>query len=164
MGTDTGNYKFDEEIARLEYFAEILRALSYELSLDKENGEQKWNTYNAVYMLLECKEKYRFFSLFGNEDVKEKTALSEVVTRERFCFFEDAYKKSKSSDDPWDLSYFLESQLYIDKCDIKKGKHLPSRKELEQHDSCWSYMERGKDDDELSTCLKKMINKIKERL
>lgn len=162
IGTSTKNYVFEEELERIRYIAEILEELKHELGIEEEIIEKNWNTYNAVYMLLECKEKYRFFSLFTKEDIKDKINLSDVTARERFCFFEDAYKKSEFSDDPWDLSYFLESQLYKSECNIKKSKILPTKKEIEA-DSCWVYMNRGAENDELSKCIKKMINKYKER-
>ena len=161
IGTSTKNYDFDEEFKRLQYFKDILDALKTEIGIGKGDADVSWNTYNAVYMLLECKEKYRFFSLFTNEDIDKKTDLSDVAARERFCFFEYAYDKSKDSDDIWDLSYFLESQLFEDECKTQKCKCLPNKRETKAN-SEWVYIDRGTDNDALNNCIKKMISEIKE--
>ena len=158
IGTSTKNYNFDEEFERLQYFKDILDALKKELGIGQGDADVSWNTYNAVYMLLECKEKYRFFSLFTKEDIDKKVILSEVVARERFCFFEYAYDKSKNSDDIWDLSYFLESQLFEDECKTQKCKHLPKTKE----NSEWIYIYRGEKNDALDNSIREMISEIKK--
>lgn len=160
VGTSTKNYKFEEELNRLRYFKDILDALKTELGVGSDRAEKTWNTYNAVYMLLECKKKYRFFSLFSREDIEKKVLLPDVVAREKFCFFEEAYSMAKSSEDPWDLSYFLESQLYDKECSVKKCKDLPGKKELGDG-SEWVCRCRGEDNDELNACLKELIQKIK---
>lgn len=48
-----------------------------ELGIGRADADGSWNTYNAVYMLIECKEKYRFFSLFTHEDIKNKVVLPD---------------------------------------------------------------------------------------
>lgn len=166
FGTSTKGYKFEEELSRLRYFSYILDSLAREIGLETEEEEAKaetgvsvfWNTYNAVYMLLECKERYRFFSLFTKEDITGRKDLSEVTDRERFCFFEEAYRLAKTSDDPWDISYFLESQLYRGKCNVKKEKELPNDM---KEDNEWYCVNRGKDGDELNRCISELIENIK---
>ncbi|MEK3697401.1 DUF262 domain-containing protein [Paenibacillus sp. FSL R10-2199] len=158
-GTSTKGYSFEIEIKRLEYFEIILKSLVSELEIEnvESNKHVIWNTYNAVYILLECKKKYRFFNLFTQNDIDKNSVLKDVAARERFCFFEWAYEFSKSSDDFWDISYFLESQLYTEKCDKKKADHLPKKQ-----DEDWCYINRGIDGDELHKCIEQLINSIKE--
>lgn len=158
-GTSTKGYSFETEIKRLEYFEIILKSLVSELEIEnvESNKHMIWNTYNAVYILLECKKKYRFFNLFTQNDIDKNSVLKDVVAKERFCFFEWAYEFSKSSDDFWDISYFLESQLYTEKCDKKKADHLPK----EQNED-WCYINRGMDGDELHECIEQLTNRIKE--
>lgn len=166
FGTSTKGYKFEEELSRLRYFSYILDSLAWEIGLEAEEEDAKaetgvsvfWNTYNAVYMLLECKERYRFFSLFTKEDITDRKDLSEVTDRERFCFFEEAYRLAKTSDEFWDISYFLESQLYKGKCDVKKEKALPN---VKREDNEWYYVNRGNDGDELNRCISELIENIK---
>lgn len=159
-GTSTKGYSYETELQRLQYFEMILKSLSCEIGLeDREPDKQTvWNTYNSIYMLLECKKKYRFFNLFTQDDIKKSIELKDVAVREKFCFFEWAYELSKSSGDFWDISYFLESQLYIEKCNIKKSKHLPQKQNKE-----WCCINRGTDDDELHNCIKQFIDNIKEQ-
>ena len=102
-------------------------------------------------------KKYRFFNLFTQCDIDKSTELKDVAARERFCFFEWAYEMSKSSEDFWDISYFLESQLYLEKCDKKKANNLPKN-----WDEDWCYINRGADGDELHECIEQLINNIKE--
>lgn len=160
-GTSTKGYSFETELKRLQYFEMVLRSLWREIELEDERSDkqQVWNTYNAVYMLLECKKKYkkkyRFFNLFTEENIKNSTTMRDVIAREKFRFFELAYELSESSEDPWDISYFLESQLYVEKCDIKKSEHLPKNLDDE-----WCCMNRGKDGDELHTCIQELIDNI----
>lgn len=165
FGTSTKGYKFEEELSRLRYFSYILDSLAREIGLETEEDAKAetgvsvfWNTYNAVYMLLECKERYRFFSLFTKEDIVGRKDLREVTDRERFCFFEEAYRLAKTSDDLWDISYFLESQLYKGKCNVKKEKELPNvKKEANE----WYFVNRGNDGDELNRCISELIENIK---
>lgn len=156
LGTSIKGYVFEEELARLEYFNDILTSLKTELGLGTDSTDLFWNTYNAVYILLECKKTYRFFHLFTKEDIKEHTSLNDVTVREKFCFFEDAYEKAKKSDDVWDISYFLESQLYEKECKVKKEENLP-----EETDSEWCLINRGEKGDDLQKCLEQLIEKIK---
>lgn len=158
-GTSTKGYSFETEIKRLEYFEVILKSLVSELGIENvtSNKHEIWNTYNAIYILLECKKKYRFFNLFTQYHIDKSTALNDVAARERFCFFEWAYEISKSSEDFWDISYFLESQLYTEKCDKKKSDHLPKKQ-----DEDWCCINRGTDGDELHECIEQLINSIKE--
>lgn len=160
-GTSTKGYSFETELKRLQYFEMILQSLSVETGLENDISDKPavWNTYNAVYMLLECKKKYRFFNLFTQRDINDGIKLEDVAVREKFCFFEWAYELSKSSDDFWDISYFLESQLYIDKCSVKKSKHLPKNQNKE-----WCCINRGTDDDELHKCIEQLIYNIKEQI
>ena len=160
VGTSTEGYKYETELQRLQYFEMILKSLSCEIGLEDEKADKQtvWSTYNAVYMLLECKKKYRFFNLFTQEDIKNSRNLKYVVGRERFCFFEWAYELSKSSEDFWDISYFLESQLYKEKCNIKKSKHLPENQNEE-----WCCINRGTDNVKLHDCIKELIDNIKEQ-
>ncbi len=158
-GTSTKGYCFSTEIKRLKYFETILKSLLNEIGIEyvTPNKPIVWNTYNAIYMLLECKKKYRFFSLFTQYDIDKSIALKDVAAREKFCFFEWAYEISKSSEDFWDISYFLESQLYIEKCDKKKASHLPKKANND-----WCCINRGMDGDELNECIAQLINSIKE--
>lgn len=154
-GTSTKDYLYETELKRLTYFKEILESLSCEIGLEDRGSDKQivWSTYNAVYMLLECKKKYRFFSLFTQDDIEKSIELKDVAIREKFCFFEWAYEPSKSSEDFWDISYFLQSQLDIEKCNVKKSKFLPKK----QNDK-WCYINRGTDNDELYYCIKQLIN------
>ena len=155
IGTSTKGYNFSEEIERLRYFKSILDALKEELGLGNQ-PQSTWNTYNAVYMLLECKQRYRFFNLFTKCDIDQNIALKDVTAREKFCFFEAAYNKAKNSDDLWDVSYFLESQLYDGECTVKKNRNLPRKTDNE-----WCFINRGEEEDSLYTCIKQLIKKIK---
>ena len=159
-GTSTKGYLFATELKRLEYFEKILQSLSYELGIENMISDKQivWNTYNAIYMLLECKKKYRFFNLFTQRDIDDGIKLKDVAVREKFCFFEWAYELTKSSEDFWDISYFLESQLYTKECNKKKSKHLPKYQNEE-----WCCINRGTEDDELHDCIKQLINNIKEQ-
>ena len=157
-GTSTKGYVFKKELDRLVYLNDILASLKTELGLGVNLTHLSWNTYNAVYMLLECKEKYRFFNLFTKEDIEKNTTLNDVTVREKFCFFEMAYQKAKNSEDIWDISYFLESQLYEKECKVKKNRSLPKNPENE-----WCLVNRGNLGDDLERCLKQLIEKIKAR-
>ncbi len=159
FGTNTKGYVFEEELARLNYFKYILEALQAELNLDCGDREVSWSTYNAVYMLLECKKRYKFFSIFEKEDIEKRNILNDVVARERFCFFETAYNKAKESEDIWDISYFLQSQLYDDECVDKKKEALPQYRDNPKNEWCW--IDRGSENDELHKCLKQLIDIIK---
>lgn len=156
IGTSIKGYVFEEEMNRLNYFNEILSALRTELGLEKDNNQILWNTYNAVYMLLECKKKYRFFNIFTIDDIVNRTTLDNVTVREKFCFFEKAYNIARKSEDIWDISYFLESQLYKNECNVCKKTNLP--KEINNE---WCIIDRGGEDDELQNCLKELIKKVK---
>lgn len=158
IGTSTKGYVYEEEIERLRYFDEILSTLEKEIGISNHSNHISWNTYNAVYMLLECKQRYRFFNLFTKDDIEKQTTLDDVTIRERFCFFEDAYKRAKMSDDLWDISYFLESQMYNEgECKVKKARNLPKETENE-----WCQVDRGNDNDELHNCLNQIIKEKKE--
>ena len=160
VGTSTKGYSYEGELARLTYFEKILKSLSCEIGIGLEDKKERkivWSTYNAVYMLLECKKDYRFFNLFTDKDISDSTELSKVTVRERFCFFELAYILSKSSGDFWDISYFLESQLYAEKCEIKKSEHLPEKSDTE-----WCFIDRGTEDDPLHKCIEVLIENIKK--
>ena len=154
IGTSMRGYDFEEELMRLEYFTIILDSLKAELDLELPGN--RWNTYNAVYMLIECKEKYRFFKLFTNDDINTKKALADVVAaKEKFSFFEYAYKEAEQSDDFWDISYFLESQIYYDeKCTVKKRNNMPEK----QENNKWCYINRGSQEDALNQCIKDLIH------
>lgn len=164
-GTSTRGYEFNQELYRLQYFQDVLQNLSDELELeDKVN----WNTYNAVYMLLECKKKYRFFNLFNEDDIENKTELKDITVREKFCFFEWAYSISINSEDPWDISYFLESQLYDERCTVKKASDLPkvvkktkdgNIAKIENNE--WCFVSRGDGEDSLHKALKVVIDSKK---
>ena len=158
IGTSTKGYVYKEEIERLRYFNEILGALEKEIGIGDNEIPISWNTYNAVYMLLECKQTYRFFKLFTKNYIDAHTALDDITVRERknFCFFEKAYKWAKDSEDLWDVSYFLESQIYERPCNIKKAEKLPGKKEVESE---WCQVDRGEENDELYNCLDQMIQK-----
>lgn len=161
FGTSTQGYKFDSELKRLQYFEYILDSLVAELRINDDSSDPYVNTYNAIYMLLECKKKYRFFNIFTNEDIENRTQLNDVTARERFCFFEFAYKYAKSSEDFWDISYLLESQLYYQMCDIKKDeKKLP--KNVKESDP-WCCVNRGCEHDELYQCIEELIRESKNR-
>ena len=158
-GTSTKGYSYETELQRLQYFKMILKSLSCEIGIENKKFDKQivWSTYNAVYMLLECKENYRFFNLFIQEDITNRIKLKDVAVRERFGFFERAYELLKSSEDFWDISYFLESQLYIEKCNIKKSKYLPKKQNEE-----WCYINRGEDNDGLHKCIERFIENIEE--
>lgn len=158
-GTSTKGYVFEQELTRLRYFNEILSSLSQELGLETKEWDKQefWNTYNAVYMLLECKDKYRFFNIFTTEDIAKHMSMRDVVARERFCFFEWAYNMAQKSDEQWDISYFLESQLYKDKCNVKKAAKLPKITDNE-----WCCIDRGNENDKLNDCIERLIESIKE--
>lgn len=161
IGTSTEGYEYSSEMKRLQYLQKMLRTLAIEIGIDDENkSEEVWNTYNAVYMLLECKEKYRFFNLFTNEDIEKNTALNDVTARERFSFFELAYKLAEKSDDIWDISYFLESQLCVGKCETKKLKNLPHTKNNNSVVDQWCCVNRGTNEDDLYKCLSDMVEKV----
>lgn len=163
IGTSTEGYEYSSEMKRLQYLQEMLRTLAIEIGIDDENkSEEVWNTYNAVYMLLECKEKYRFFNLFTNEDIEKNTALNDVTTRERFSFFELAYTLAEKSDDIWDISYFLESQLCVGKCEIKKLKNLPKCENNNTNIVVdqWCYVNRGTNEDDLYKCISDIVEKV----
>lgn len=159
-GVSTKGYSYETELQRLQYFEMILKGLSNEIGLVKNELDKKiiWNTYNAIYMLLECKHNYRFFSLFTHDDIQRGIELQYVAIRERFCFFEWAYELSKDSEDPWDISYFLESQLCEGKCNTKKSKQLP-----EKMDDEWCVVNRGCENDALHDCIQQLIDNIKEQ-
>lgn len=163
LGTSVKGYSFEEEIKRLEYFNMILKKLSYEVCAENimPNKQIIWNTYNAVYMLLECKKDSRFFTLFTQKNIDDCTELENVVVKEKFCFFEKAYEILSSSSDFWDISYFLESQLYTKKCTINKSKYLPvydiNKSNINKE---WFYINRG--EDELYQCIAEFISSIKE--
>ncbi len=163
IGTSTEWYEYSSEMKRLQYLQEMLISLATEIGINDENkSEEVWNTYNAVYMLLECKKKYRFFNLFTNEDIEENKALNDVTARERFSFFELAYRLAEKSDDIWDISYFLESQLCVGKCETKKIKNIPQYKNKHNNNfvNQWCCVNRGKDNDRLFHCLTDMMKKI----
>lgn len=165
FGTSTRGYKFSEELERLRYFNNILGALKNELGLGETVTEITWNTYNAVYMLLQCKKKYRFFNLFTENDIKQKKSVRDVVAKDRFCFFEEAYLKSKTSEDIWDISYFLESQLYDEECKVIKGDNLPKIKREDigkQSQNSWFFINRGSENDKLHKSIGALIQKIKD--
>ena len=163
LGTSTEGYEYSSEMKRLQYLQEMLTSLALEIRInDENNSEEVWNTYNAVYMLLECKKKYRFFNLFTNEDIEENKALNDVTARERFSFFELAYRLAEKSDDIWDISYFLESQLCVGKCETKKIKNIPQNKNRDNNNfvNQWCCVNRGEDNDGLYQCLTDMMKKI----
>lgn len=162
IGTSTKDYLYDEEFKRLSYFKNILESLYNEIKEDAD----RWNTFNAVYILLQCKSNLRFFNLFSIDDIDNKTDIDDVVAKEKFCFFDWAYIHAKESDCIWDISYFLESQLYIDRCKIKKSKNLPEitknmteeEEKIEVKDE-WVVIDRGNENDELYKCIEKLIAK-----
>lgn len=163
VGTNTEGYVFEEELIRLKYFEWILEALTTEIGCESSNNSSEiWNTYNAVYMLLECKKRYRFFNLFTENDIRSSNKLHEIIAKEKFCFLKEAYRLAKSSDNVWDISYFLESQLCIDKCDVKKSSNLP---EINQGKHCddWCCFDRGEEQDELYKTLNELIELIKKK-
>lgn len=168
-GTNTRGYVFETELKRLQYFRKILKELAAELYYEEPlAGDLNWNTYNAVYMLLECKKKYRFFNLFNINNIENVTSLKDVATREKFCFFELAHLYIAKSEDPWDISYFLESQLYDEKCKLKKTSKLPliksDKNEVEIENNEWCYVSRGEPEDELSQALANLVAEKKNTI
>lgn len=160
-GTSTRGYEFEKELKTLKYFEFILENLSDELDClnNKESINKNYSTYNAVYALLECKSEYRFFSLFNQDDIEKTKILEEVTAKERFGFFEWAYKYIESSENPWHISYFLESQLYDEKCNIKKYSSLPKTKTNTdtKNYSDWHYISKGSESDKLYNAIKEIV-------
>ncbi|MCD8158133.1 MAG: hypothetical protein LUD77_04345, partial [Clostridiales bacterium] len=176
-GTSTRDYNFDTEIKTLEYYEMISKTLACELGIDLDGslytGPNRWNTYNAVNMLFECKKKnrYRFFSLFSPEDVYNKTKLNNIIMEEeKFCFYETAYNMLAKTNGIWDVSYFLESQLYTENHKINKKNNLPklpesqinNTGEYKSYTDDWICINRGEENDELYNCIEELIKNIKK--